>query len=292
MNKVIKKAIIPVGGIGTRFLPLSKVFPKELWPLVDVPVIQYILEEAKQSGIKEIIFVISPEKKVVLNYFKDSAKIEKILKDRKKNRFLQPLKKIEELVSDISFSSVLQRKPLGDGHAVLQAAKIAGSEPCGVLFGDDIVDSRVPCLLQLSKIFKTCQKPIIALKKIAKEKLPFYGIVEVEKIANRLYKIKRIVEKPSPEEAPSYLSIVGKYILTPEVFDYLKRAKPTLRKEIILAETFDKMIRDGKIIYGYEFEGEWLECGNKLGWLKSHLYLSLKHPQFGPELKKYLKEIT
>ncbi len=292
MNKMIKKAIIPVGGIGTRFLPLSKVFPKELWPLVDIPVIQYILEEAKASGIKEIIFVISPQKKVVLNYFKESAKIEKILKDRKKNHFLQPLKKIEELVSDISFSSVLQRKPLGDGHAVLQAAKIVGSESCGVLFGDDIVDSRVPCLLQLSKIFKTCQKPIIALKKIAKQKLPFYGIVEVEKIANRLYKIKRIVEKPSPEEAPSDLSIVGKYILTPEVFDYLKRAKPTLRKEIILAETFDKMIRDGKIIYGYEFEGEWLECGNKLGWLKSHLYFSLKHPQFGPELKKYLKEIT
>ena len=288
---MIKKAIIPVGGIGTRFLPLSKVLPKELWPLVDIPVIQYILEEAKASGIKEIIFVISPEKKVVLNYFKESPKIEKILKDRKKDYFLQSFKKIQELVSDISFSSVLQRKPLGDGHAVLQAAKIAGSEPCGVLFGDDIVDSEVPCLLQLSKIFKTCQKPVIALKKIAKEKLPLYGVVEVEKIANRLYKIKRIVEKPSQDEAPSDLAIVGKYILTPEVFDYLKKAKPTQKGEIFLAETFDKMIRDGKIIYGYEFEGEWLECGNKLGWLKSHLYLSLKHPQFGPELKKYLKEI-
>jgi len=292
MNKIIKKAIIPIGGIGTRFLPLSKVLPKELWPLVDIPIIQYILEEAKQSEIKEIIFVISPEKKVVLNYFKESPKIEKILKDRKKDHFLQSFKKIQELVSDISFSSVLQRKPLGDGHAVLQAAKIVESEPCGVLFGDDIVDSEVPCLLQLSKIFKTCQKPVIALKKIAKEKLPFYGVVEVEKIANRLYKIKRIVEKPSFQEAPSDLAIVGKYILTPEVFDYLKKAKPTQKGEIFLAETFDKMIRDGKIIYGYEFEGEWLECGNKLGWLKSHLYLSLKHPQFGPELKKYLKEIS
>jgi len=288
---MIKKAIIPVGGMGTRFLPLSKVFPKELWPLVDIPVIQYIVEEARQSEIKEIIFVVSPEKKFVLNYFKESPKTEKILKDRKKNHFLQPLKKIEELVSDISFSCVLQRKPLGDGHAVLQAEKILGSEPCGVLFGDDIVDSKVPCLLQLSKIFKTCQKPIIALKKVAKEKLSSYGVVEVEKIANRLYKIKRIVEKPSPEDAPSDLSVVGKYILTPEVFDYLKRAKPNQKKEIILAETFDKMIRDGKIIYGYEFEGEWLECGNKLEWLKSHLYLSLKHPQFGPELKKYLKQI-
>ena len=290
-NKIIKKAIIPVGGMGTRFLPLSKVFPKELWPLADIPIIQYILQEAKQSGIKEVIFVVSPEKKVVLNYFKESPKIEKVLKDRKKNDFLQSFKKIEELVSNISFSSVLQKKPLGDGHAVLQAAKSVKSEPCGVLFGDDIVDSETPCLLQLSKIFKTCQKPVIALKKITKERIPFYGVVEAEKIASRLYKIKRIVEKPSQEEAPSDLAIVGKYILTPEVFDYLKAAKPNQKGEIFLAEAFDKMARNGKIIYGYEFEGDWLECGNKLGWLKSHLYFSLRHPQFGPELKNYLKEI-
>jgi UTP--glucose-1-phosphate uridylyltransferase len=287
----ITKAVIPIAGLGTRFLPLSKVLPKELWPLVDRPVVQYIIEEAKASGIEEIIFVISPDKRVVLNYFRESPGIEKILKDRKKNHLSQVLKELQEILEGISFSAVLQKKPLGDGHAVLQAAREVIAEPCAVLFGDDIVVSEVPCLLQLSKIFKTCQRPVIALKKIVKEKIPFYGVVEVEKIANRLYKIKKIVEKPPQGEVPSDLAIVGKYILTPEVFDYLKKTPPNRTGEIVLAEAFEKMIRDGKMVYGYEFEGEWLECGNKLDWLKSHLYLTLKQPQFGPEIKKYLKPL-
>jgi len=286
----ITKAILPIAGLGTRFLPLSKVLPKELWPLVDIPAIQYIVEEAKASGIKQIIFVINPEKKVVLDYFKRSPKLEKILKEKKRDQFLKELKNLTDLCQNLSFSYVLQKKPLGDGHAVLQAKKIVGQEPVAGLWGDDIVDSKVPCLLQLTKIFKTCQKPVIALYRLPKEKLPFYGIVGVEKIANRLYKIKKIVEKPTPEAAPSDLAIVGKYILTSEVFGYLKKAKPSEKGEIFLSETFDKMIKDGKIIYGYEIEGKWLECGNKLGWLESHLYLSLKHPEFGPKLREYLKE--
>jgi len=287
----IKKAIIPIAGLGTRFLPLSKVLPKELWPLVDKPVIQYIIEEVKASDIRQIIFVISPEKKVVLKYFKKSPQIEKILKERKKDHLLSELKNLEDICRDISFSFVYQRKPLGDGHAILQAAKIVGEEPCAVLWADDVIDSKVPCLLQLTKIFKTCQKPVIALYRVPEERLSCYGVVRGEKIASRLYKIKKIVEKPSPDLAPSDLAIVGKYILTPEVFDYLKKAKPSQRGEIGLAETLDKMTKDGKIIYGYEIDGEWLECGDKIGWLKSHFYLSLKHPQFGEKLKKYLKEI-
>jgi UTP--glucose-1-phosphate uridylyltransferase len=146
--------------------------------------------------------------------------------------------------------------------------------------------------LQLAKIFKTCQKPVLSLYRLPKERIPFYGIVKVEKIASRLYKIKETVEKPTLEKAPSDLAIVGKYILTPEVFDYLKRAEPNEKGEIILADTFEKMNKEGKIVYGYEFEGKWLECGNKLEWLKTNLHMSLKHPQFGPELRKYLKEIT
>lgn len=288
---MIKKAILPIAGLGTRFLPLSKVLPKELWPLVDVPAIQYIVEEAKKSGAQEIIFVVSPEKKIVLNYFQDFQKIEKILTERKKDHLLEELKKAQEALKDISFSYVLQKKPLGDGHAVLQAEKLIGEEPCAVLFGDDIVDAEKPCLSQLINVFKTCQRPVVALKKITKEKLPLYGVVEVEKIANRLYRIKKIAEKPFPGAEPSDLAIVGKYILTPEVFEFLKKTPPGKKKEIILADAFEKMIKDGKIIYGYEFEGEWLECGNKLGWLKANFYLSLKHPQWGPELKKYLKEI-
>ncbi len=287
----VKKAIIPIAGLSTRFLPLSKVVPKELWPLVDKPVIQYIVEEAKASGISEIIFVISPGKKVTLDYFKSSPKIEKILKDRKKDQLLSELKNLEETCKDLSFSFVVQKKPLGDGHAVLQAQKLINEEPVAALWADDLVDSEVPCLSQLSKTFKTCQKPVIALYQLPKERLSSYGVVGVEKIANRLYKIKKIVENPPPDEAPSNLAIVGKYILTPEVFDYLRKAKPSTRGEILLGEVFDKMIKDGKIIYGYEFEGKWLECGDKIGWLKSHLYLSLKDSRFSEELKHYFKEV-
>ncbi|MBZ9577883.1 UTP--glucose-1-phosphate uridylyltransferase [Patescibacteria group bacterium] len=288
----IKKAIIPLAGAATRFLPLTKVVSKELWPLADVPIIQYIIEEAKNSDIQEIIFVLNPENKKVLDYLKPSPKIEKILKERKKENILAEMKKLEELLKDISFSYVLQKKPLGDGHALLQAAKLVGEGPVACMFGDDVIDSKTPGVLQLARIFKTCQKPIIALHRPPKDKIPQYGIVGVEKIANRLYKIKKIIEKPSLEEAPSDLAIVGRYILTPEVFDYLKKARPTKKGEIILAEVFNnQMLKDGKVIYGYEFEGNWLECGDKIRWLKSNLYFSLKHPKFGPELKNYLKEL-
>jgi len=265
---------------------------KELWPLVDLPMFHYVIEEARNSGIKELIFVLSPDKKNILDYLKPSPKIEKILKDRKKEEVLEEVKKIEELFKTLSFSYVLQKKPLGDGHAVLQAAKLVNKEPVACLFVDDIIEARTPAVLQLTKIFKTCQKPIIGLYRVAQEKISHYGIVGIEKIANRLFKIKKIIEKPSSEQAPSDLAIVGRYILTPDVFDYLKKAKPNKRGEIILADVFNnQMLRDGKLIYGYELEGEWLECGDKLRWLKSNLYLSLKHPKYGPELKKYLKEI-
>ncbi len=287
----VKKAIIPMGGLGTRFLPLSKVLAKELFPLVDKPTIQYIVEEAKMSGISEIIFVVSSGKKAILNYFRKSQELEKVLKKRKKSQILKELKDLEEILKDISFSSVLQKKPLGDGHAILQAAKLIDKEPVAVLFGDDVVDGDTPALSQLIKVFQTCKSPVIALKRLPREKVPAYGVVAVEKIANRLYKIKKIVEKPEISKAPSDLVVVGKYILTPEVFDYLKKASPSKKGEIILAEVLDKMLTDGKIIYGYEFKGEWLECGDKLKWLKSFLYFTSKDPRFSGELREYLKEI-
>jgi UTP--glucose-1-phosphate uridylyltransferase len=286
----IKKAIIPIAGLGTRFLPLSKAVPKELWPLVDKPVIQYVVEEAKASGITEIIFVVSQGKKVVLDYFKECPAVEKILKERKKNRILTELEELKKLCEDISFSFVFQKKPLGDGHAVLQAESKAGKDCVAVLFADDVVDGSVPCLSQMIKVFGACEKPILSLYRLPRERLPFYGIAAVDKIANRFYKVKRIVEKPPMDEAPSDLAIVGKYILTPEVFSYLKKVKTGKLGEIILAHAFDKMVKDDKMVYGYEFEGRWLECGNKASWMESFLYLSLKDPEFGPKLKKYLKE--
>jgi UTP--glucose-1-phosphate uridylyltransferase len=288
----IKKAIIPVAGLGTRFLPMSRVLSKDLFPLVDKPIIQYIVEEAKNSGIKEIVFVINPGQKTIVNYFKKDAGLEKLLIKRKKENVLKEYKEFEEMLHGISFSFAEQKSPLGDGHALLQAAKKVGKSPVAVSFGDDVVDSDEPALGQLINIFKTCSAPVVALKRLPREKLPAYGVVAVEKIANNLYKIKKIIEKPELGQAPSDLVVVGKYVLTPEVFGYLKKAVPSKKGEIILAEVFDKMLSEGKVIYGYELKGEWLECGDKLKWLKSFLYLALKHPKFKDELKQYLKSIN
>jgi len=286
---MIKKAIIPIGGLGTRFLPLSKLVPKEFFPLVDKPAIQYIIEEAKASGIKEIIFVTRPKERKILEYFKENPKLEKFLKDRKRTHLLKELHKVRELVKNISLSVVSQREPLGDGHAILQAKKLIKRDAFGVFFPDDIIDSKTPCFLQLTRIFRTSQAPIIGLKKVADEKIQNYGIVEAEKISSHLYKIKKIIEKPEKNLAPSNLAIVGRYVLTPEVFGYLEKTPTNLRKEVILADALRRMLDSGKIIYGYEFEGKWLECGTKSSWLESNFYLCLKHPEFGEKLRKSLK---
>ena len=290
-NIEIKKAIIPVAGLGTRFLPLSLVISKEFFPLVDKPIIQYIVEEVKKSGITDIVFVISPKQKMIMDYFKKSPELEKLLIKRNKEKQLKDLNEFEALFDGIRFSYVTQKMPLGDGHAILQAGKLVGSDPVAVSFGDDIIDSPEPALLQLMNIFNTCNAPVVALKSLPKEKIPAYGSVVVEKIASNLYKIKKIIEKPESSQIESNLVVVGKYILTPEVFGYLKKAKPSEKGEIILGEVFEKMLSEGKTIYGYELKGEWLECGDKSKWLKSFLYLALKDPVFGKELKEYVKLI-
>jgi|AntAceMinimDraft_18_1070375.scaffolds.fasta_scaffold21633_3 UTP--glucose-1-phosphate uridylyltransferase len=290
METEIKKVILPIAGLGTRFLPLSKIMPKEIWPLVDKPIIQALIEEARASGIKQAIFVTNDRKNLILDYLKSSPSLKRILQTRKKDQILEELESIEKINKDMNFSSVTQDKPLGDGHAILQAVSKVKKEAVGVMFGDDIVDSEIPCLQQLINIFKTCQRPVVALHRLPKEKLSAYGVPKLEKIANRVFKIKKITEKPAIGEEPSDLAIVGKYILTPDVFDYLKTAKPNKNGEIVLADTFDRMLREGKTIYGYEFEGKWLECGSKVNWLKSNIYFSLKDPRFKEELKNFIKE--
>ncbi len=288
----VKKAIIPIAGMATRFLPLSKVVPKELWPVVDLPMIHYCLQEIKEAGIKEVIFILNPGNKKVLDYLKPCLKTEKFLKERKKDEVLEELKNLEEMFKDISFSWILQKQPLGDGNAVLQTARLTAGEPVASIFADDIFDAKVPAISQLEKIFKTCQRPVIGLFRVPKEKIGHYGVVGVERISSRLYKIKNIIEKPDPSEAPSDLAIVGRYILTPEVFDYLKKAKPSRKGEIYLAEVLnDQMLKDGKLIYGYELEGDWLECGDKQRWLESSMRLALKHSKYGAELKECISKL-
>ncbi len=291
MEQEIKKAVIPLAGLGTRFLPLSLVVSKEFFPLADKPIIQYIIDEVKKSGIKQIIFVVSPKQKMILNYFQKSPELENLLEKRKKEKALKELKDFQESFEGISFSYVVQKNPIGDGHAILQAAKLVGQEPFAVSFSDDVVDSQIPALYQLIEIFKTSNAPVIALRSLPKESIPSYGSVVAEKIANHLYKIKKIIEKPEPSQIQSNLVIVGKSILTPEVFNYLRKTPPSKKGEIILAEVLGKMLMDGITIYGYELKGEWLECGDKLKWLKSFFYTSLKNPVFGKELKDYLKTI-
>jgi len=289
MQTEIKKAIIPVAGLGTRFLPMSRVLSKDLFPLVDKPVVQYIVEEAIKSGVKEIVFVLGPGQKTILEYFKKAPDLEKLLIKRKKENQLKNYKDFESMIEGVKFSFVVQKEALGDGHAILQAKKLLKNEAVVNSFGDDVIDSDIPALLQLINVYKTCNAPVLGLKRLPRDRIPAYGSVAVEKIANNLYKIKKIIEKPEPSEIMSDLVVIGKHVLTPEVFDYLKKAKPSKKGEIILAEVFDKMLQDGKVIYGYELKGEWLECGDKLKWLKSFLYLTLKDPRFKDELKQYLK---
>ena len=287
----VKKAIIPAAGLGTRFIPLTKVLAKELLPLVDRPTISYPVKESVDSGIESICFVFSEAKKNIINYFKRDLKLENILKERKQDSLFQELMAIEEEIKGVSFSSVLQALPKGDGDAILKAKKKIGKSAFGILFADDVFKSSAPVLAQLKKIFQTSEKPVIGLKRMPKDKISSYGVVSYEKIANRIYKIKEIVEKPKAEEAPSDLAVVGRYIMTPDIFNYLSKAELNKKGELILAQALKDMINDGKTIYGYEIEGEWLECGNKLGWLKSNLYLALEHPEFGPPLREWIKKI-
>ena len=291
MTSEIKKAIIPIAGNGTRFLPLSKVVPKELFPLGEKPLIHRLLEELKASGIEEIVFVVGKNnKKLIADYFKRSLRMEKFLEERGKKDLIEVLRAIDKLTQGISFSFVLQTNPLGDGHAVLQAAKLIGNNPCVVAYPDDIIESEIPCTTQLAQVFKTSQKPVMGLWRMPKEKISHYGVVQADKIARRLHQIKKIVEKPSQEAAPSDLAIIGRRIITPETFDYLKKAKPNKKGEIILTEVFADMVKAGKMIYGYEVEGQWLECGNYEGWMRSNAYLALKHPTYGKDIKNFLKQ--
>jgi len=287
----VKKAVILTAGLSTRFLPLSKIFSKATLPLVEKPIFHYLLEEILASEIKEVIFVVrESQKEEILRYLKKPLHLEKFLKERKKTEILEKLANLQKFLDKFSFSFVKQKFPFGAGDAILQVKKIVKGKPFAVFFVDDVFESETPCIFQLKNVFKTYQKPIVGLKKMPRESLSHYGVIEGEKIANRFYKIKKIIEKPVPETISSDLAVSGRYILTSEVFDYLKNTPFNENGEIVLAHTFQKMIDDGKVIYGYEMEGKWIECGDLLRWLKSNFYLCLKHPEFGKELKEFLKK--
>ncbi len=289
--KRIKKAIFPVAGLGTRFLPESKVVSKELIPLAGKPLLHYNVEEAILSGIEEIAFIIRKDQKGVLDYFQDDSNLEQILKENNKIRELKAIENIKELSKKVKFCTFVQNKPIGVADAIFKAKDFIGKEACAISFCDDIVDSQIPCLEQLQEMFLTCGRPIFALKKMPPERIPSYGIVKVEKIANRFYKIKSVSEKPKLENAPSDLAILGRMIITPDVIDYLSNNKNTMVKDRSITLTIGEMAELGKAIYGYEIDGDWLECGDIISWYKSFTKMAMKDPDCGESFKNYLKTL-
>lgn len=289
--KRVTKAIFPIAGLGTRFLPASKVVSKELIPLSSKPLLHYNIEEAVLSGIENIAFIVRGNQKTTLKYFEEDEKLEQILKENNKKRELLVLDEISNITSQLKFSTYTQRKPMGVASAIFKAKDFVKKEPCVVSFCDDVIDSKVPCIEQLQKMFLTCGRPVLALKRMPANRIPNYGIVKVEKIANKFYKIKGVSEKPKIEDAPSDLAIIGRMILTPDVFDYLSNNKEMLTKDKSISIALGKMAELGKAIYGYEIEGDWLECGDIISWYKSFVKMALKDPDYGDDFKNYLKTI-
>jgi len=279
---------MPVAGFGTRFLPATKAQPKEMLPVVDKPIIQYLVEEAVASGIEEIIFVTGRGKRAIEDHFDYSFELEHTLVEKNK---LDRLKEIYKLPSLAKYAFVRQPKPLGDGDALLKARHLIGDEPCAVLFGDDIVDFEKPCLAQLMEVFEKYGDPVIALEKIPKKDVSKFGVIKPRKINERTYEVVDLVEKPSPEDAPSNLSVVGKYIITPAVFDALENLTPGKDGEIRLADALKAMLPD-KAVYGYEFEGKRYDCGSKLGFLQATVDFALKHKELNGEFRSYLKSLN
>ena len=281
----IKKAIMPVAGFGTRFLPVTKAQPKEMLPIVDKPIIQYLVEEAVAAGIEEIIFVTGRGKRAIEDHFDYSFELEHTLVEKNK---LDRLKEIYKLPNLAKFAFVRQPKPLGDGDAILKARHLIGNEPCAILFGDDIVDSKKPCIGQLMDVFEKYGDPVVALEKVPREEVCKFGVVQPNKISERTYEIKDLVEKPAVKDAPSDLTIVGKYIITSDVFDELEKVKPGKDGEIRLADALKSLISK-KAVYGYEFEGRRYDCGSKMGFLEATVEFALKHGELNGRFRNYLK---
>ena len=287
MKSSIKKAIIPVAGLGTRFLPATKAQPKEMLPIIDKPIIQYLVEEAVDSGISDVIFVTGRGKRAIEDHFDYAPELESsLIKKNKKDSFKQ-VRAISDLAN---FVYVRQKLPRGDGDAILSASHLIDGEPVAILFGDDIVSGKEPCLSQMIKIFEKYGDPVIALEEVPKNQVSQYGVVKAKKISENVFEIEDIVEKPSLEKAPSNLTIVGKYIITPEVFEELKKIKYSNGKEVRLANALKEYLKK-KPIYGLKFEGKRYDCGSKIGYLRATVDFALKHKETKTAFKKYLKSL-
>ncbi len=282
----IRKAILPVAGFGTRFLPATKAQPKEMLPIVDKPVIQYLVEEAVASGIEEIIFVTGRGKRAIEDHFDISYELEDTLVEKNKQELLETVQKIAGLAK---FSYVRQSKPLGDGHALLQAAHLVNDEPVLVIFGDCLYDSEVPASKQLMDAYEKYQRPIIGITEVPREEVSKFGVIDGIKLDEKNWEVKKFIEKPKVKDAPTNFVAPGKYIITPEVFDVLATMDHGKSGEIRLADAFDLMLENNQSLYGKVIDGEWLDTGDKFNFMKASIHMGLKHPEIGDKLREYLK---
>lgn len=280
----VKKAIIPAAGLGTRFLPATKAQPKEMLPIVDKPTIQYIIEEAVASGIEEILIITGRNKKCIEDHFDKSIELELELEKSGKKELLEMVRNISDMV-DIHY--IRQKEPKGLGHAIHCAKTFVGNEPFAVLLGDDVVDSRKPCLKQLLDCFNEYKTTILGVQKVPKESVSKYGIVNGIHIEDRVYKVKDLVEKPSLKEAPSNIAILGRYIITPEIFNILENTAPGKNGEIQLTDALKTLISK-EAMYAYNFDGKRYDVGDKLGFLEATVEFALKKEELRDGFIQYL----
>ena len=292
--KRVRKAVLPVAGLGTRFLPATKAMPKEMLPVVDKPLIQYAVEECIDSGIENIIFVTGRRKYAIEDHFDSVPELEQFLEERGKSK---QAKMVREISGGLHFSYTRQSEALGLGHAVLTARELVGDEPFAVLLGDVIMDGKVPATRSLVEIYEKTGVGAIAVEEVPRERLHFYGIVDAvaekgksNRWGERLLRIKDLVEKPEPEKAPSNLGVTGRYVLPPEIFEYLEKTEPGAGGEIQLTDGLRKLAgkrRQG--LYAWIYDGKTHDAGDKMGFLKATVEIALKNPQFGAEFRTYLQ---
>jgi UTP--glucose-1-phosphate uridylyltransferase len=287
VNKVIRKAVFPAAGLGTRFLPATKAQPKEMLPLVDKPIIQYGVEEAVASGVDNIILVTGRGKNAIEDHFDVSVELETFLEARGKKDLLAEIRQISNL---INFSYVRQGEPLGLGHAVLVTRALVGDEPFAVILGDDVIDASPPALRQMIDVFEDVKGPVLAIERVPREDVSKYGIIDAEEIRPGVYRIRDLVEKPPRDEAPSDLAIIGRYILTPDIFPALAATVTDRTGEIQLTNGLRELLKS-RPIYGVRVDGVRHDTGNKLGFLKAVVYFALRRPDLAQPFREYLQSI-
>lgn len=284
----LRKAVIPVAGLGTRFLPATKTVPKELLPIVDIPSIQYVVQEAVDAGIEEIIFVTGRGKDGIEDHFDDAPELEQVLADRGQTEMVKMLRRIAEMTEVVS---VRQKKPLGLGHAVLCARDLVGDEPFAVMLADDLIESDTPCIRQLLEIFQETEESVVALMEVPQSEVHQYGVIKGKTVKPRLFQVEAMVEKPPAKEAPSRMAIIGRYVLRPEIFSILQSLPPGKGGEIQLTDGLAQLVRERKV-FGCEFIGDRYDIGDKFGFVRATIAYALKRPDLKDKVLHYLKTMS